>query len=150
MKIRKIEFDRHPILGDIKLDFTDQDGSVVNTILLAGENGTGKSLLLDIIFNFSNLTLDNNKRAEKRFFEIEISDSELEILKNSENFKQHFQEPIKNNILKIDIDYSIVNNWNQIKITAERQNAQIENIHGTLTLKKVLHPVCYGKFTMVK
>lgn len=145
MKIRKIEFNGHPILGDIKLDFTDQDGNVVNTILLAGENGTGKSLLLNIIFNFSNLSLDRDKRAEKRFFEIELSDSELEILKNSENSKQHFQEPIKNNILKIDIDYSIVENWNQIKITAERHNNQIVNIAGTLfspnDTKKILKTI---------
>ena len=62
MKIRKIEFKDHPILGDMKLDFTDQDGKVINTIIFAGENGTGKSLILNTIYGFSNLTLDKDKK----------------------------------------------------------------------------------------
>ena len=54
MKIRKIEFTKHPIFGDIKLDFTDVNVKTVNTIIITGENGVGKSLLLNTIFDFSN------------------------------------------------------------------------------------------------
>jgi predicted ATP-binding protein involved in virulence len=74
MKIRKIEFTNHPIFDNLKLDFTDKDGKTLNTIIIAGENGVGKSLLLNEIFNFSKLTLSNEKRDEKREFEIEVSD----------------------------------------------------------------------------
>ena len=66
MKIRKIEYTNHPIFGDLKLDFTDKDGKTLNTIIIAGENGVGKSLLLNNIFDFSNLTLDDENRDEKR------------------------------------------------------------------------------------
>ena len=57
MKIRKIEFTNHPIFGGLTLDFTDATGKIINTIIIAGENGVGKSLLLNTIFEFSNLNL---------------------------------------------------------------------------------------------
>ena len=66
MKIRKIEFINHQIFGNIKLDFTDKNGKAVNTIIIAGENGVGKSLLLNTIFEFSNLNIVNDKHDEKR------------------------------------------------------------------------------------
>jgi predicted ATP-binding protein involved in virulence len=66
MKIRKIGFTNHPIFGDLQLDFTDAEGKTINTIIIAGENGVGKSLLLNSIFEFSNLTLNDEKREEKK------------------------------------------------------------------------------------
>ncbi len=131
MKIRKIQFSGHPVLGDLKLDFTDQEGKVIDTIILAGDNGTGKSLLLNTIFDFSDLTIRNDRGDEKRFFEIELSDSELELLKNITDFNQYFQEPI-NNTLKIAIDYSIINRWDQVKITAQKNNGDIVKLPGHL------------------
>lgn len=131
MKIRKIEFQSHPVLGDLKLDFTDRDGKVVNTIILAGENGSGKSLILNILFNFSNLSPDNARRNEKRYFEIEISDLDLETLKKNQSFKNQFQEPFKNNVFKINIDYSL-SDWDQIKISSEKLNGKTEIFFGAL------------------
>ncbi len=119
MKIRKINFENHPTLGTIYLDFTDKHGKTVETIIIAGENGTGKSLLLNTIFELSNLTLQSIKRDEKRTFEIELLDREIAVFKESENYKRFFTKPLKDNILNIFIDYNIINNWNQISITAK-------------------------------
>ena len=58
-KIKKIKFHNHPILGDIALDFCDQSGKAADTIILAGENGTGKSTILETIYQISNRTIDN-------------------------------------------------------------------------------------------
>lgn len=49
-KIRKITFKDHPILKNLELDFCGEDGRAVDTIILAGENGTGKSTILDSIY----------------------------------------------------------------------------------------------------
>ena len=47
MKFRKITFNNHPILGNLHLDFTDANGNAVDTIILAGENGCGKTVILN-------------------------------------------------------------------------------------------------------
>lgn len=51
-KIRSIQFVDHPILGNLLLDFTDQNGAVADTVIFAGENGTGKSTILKALFDF--------------------------------------------------------------------------------------------------
>ena len=53
--IRKIKWNDHAILGNLELDFTKPDGSVYNTIVLAGENGTGKTTILETLSTFPNL-----------------------------------------------------------------------------------------------
>ncbi|MDJ0046891.1 ATP-binding protein [Pantoea ananatis] len=55
MNIRKIKWVSHPVLGDLTLDFINpQTGKAYNTILLAGENGTGKSTILESVSTFLN------------------------------------------------------------------------------------------------
>lgn len=51
MKILSIEFQNHSILGNLKLDFTDKKGNPVDTVILAGENGCGKTTILEEISN---------------------------------------------------------------------------------------------------
>ena len=42
------------MLGDLELDFTKANGTPYNTIVLAGENGTGKTSILGTLANFLN------------------------------------------------------------------------------------------------
>lgn len=53
--IRKIKWNNHDILGNLELDFTKPDGFIYNTIVLAGENGTGKTTILETLSTFLNL-----------------------------------------------------------------------------------------------
>ena len=39
--IRSIKWKNHDVLGNLELSFTKPDGSIFNTIVLAGENGAG-------------------------------------------------------------------------------------------------------------
>lgn len=56
MKLRKIKWNNHPVLGDLALNFiNNKTGKPYSTILLAGENGTGKSTILEAISDFLNL-----------------------------------------------------------------------------------------------
>ena len=57
-KIRKIKFAGHPILGDLELDFRGQDGNAVDTVIIAGENGTGKSTILNVLYKIASHTID--------------------------------------------------------------------------------------------
>lgn len=124
MKIRKIKIENNKILGNIELDFTDKNGNVINNILIAGENGTGKTYLLDLIYKFTNYSVENEKREEKRTFEIELENSEITRLKANSNNQHSFQDEFTDNILKIDFDYSITGNWNQVKIRFNTANGE--------------------------
>jgi predicted ATPase len=55
MKLRRVKWKDHPVLGDLFLDFVNPNtDKAYNTILLAGENGTGKSTILDSLSRFLN------------------------------------------------------------------------------------------------
>ncbi|MDP1727976.1 MAG: AAA family ATPase [Bacteroidota bacterium] len=55
MKIKKVKWKNHPILGDLELDFIDTTtGDPFDTIIFAGENGTGKTTILESISTFLN------------------------------------------------------------------------------------------------
>lgn len=53
MKFRKITFKDHPILGSVSFPITDASGKTVDTIIIAGENGCGKSLLLSFLNTYN-------------------------------------------------------------------------------------------------
>jgi energy-coupling factor transporter ATP-binding protein EcfA2 len=46
MKIANIQLVEHPILGNLDIDFSGQGGKVLDTVVFAGINGTGKTSLL--------------------------------------------------------------------------------------------------------
>lgn len=49
MKIRKIRLKNYKIFDNLDLDFTDNEGKTLETIILAGINGCGKTTLLQLI-----------------------------------------------------------------------------------------------------
>lgn len=56
MQIKGIKWANHPVLGDLVLDLTDPVSSMpYETVVFAGENGIGKSTVLEEISSFLNL-----------------------------------------------------------------------------------------------
>ena len=58
MKLKKLNIEDHPVLGNLDLNFTDKNGEILNTIVFAGNNGSGKTSILDQIFNKNLLLLE--------------------------------------------------------------------------------------------
>lgn len=54
MKIRKVKWDNHPILKNLELSFLKTDNSTYDSIIIAGENGVGKTSILQTISTFLN------------------------------------------------------------------------------------------------
>ena len=57
-RIKSIKFKNHPVLGDLSLDFTDDSGNAVDTVIFAGENGTGKSTVLNALYALTTGRID--------------------------------------------------------------------------------------------
>lgn len=52
--IRRVCWKQDSSLSGLKLDFTKKDGGIYNTIVLVGENGAGKTRILDSLSDFLN------------------------------------------------------------------------------------------------
>lgn len=59
MKLRKVNFKNHPIFNDLELSFVDSSNQAYNTIIFAGENGVGKSILLNTLFQLVTIPNEN-------------------------------------------------------------------------------------------
>lgn len=51
MKLKKIKFVNHEILNNLEVDFCDSNGIPLNTVVIIGNNGTGKTTLLKSLFD---------------------------------------------------------------------------------------------------
>ena len=63
-KIKKIKIKNHPILKNIELDFCGQDGIPADTVIIAGENGTGKSALLNELYKIASHSVNREMIVE--------------------------------------------------------------------------------------
>ena len=57
-KIREVTFANHPVLGNLCLNFCDSDGKAVDTVIFAGENGNGKSTILNELYRVASHTVN--------------------------------------------------------------------------------------------
>ena len=53
--IKRIQWKDSNVLGNLELDFTKPDGTAYNTVVIAGENGSGKTNVLETLATFLNL-----------------------------------------------------------------------------------------------
>ena len=93
MKIKKIKLDNNPFFGTCEFDFTNNQGKVLDNIVLAGENGCGKTQLLNIIYNFSTLPTTGDVTDEKQTFTIVLSQTELKQINQSLDDKHKLISP---------------------------------------------------------
>lgn len=86
MRIKRIQFKGHPILGTIDLDFTDPaTGQAVDAVVIAGENGCGKTTVLEEIYDL--LSKASAQRKTKAIVELELDQG------NVDDIKARFNNP---------------------------------------------------------
>jgi len=122
MKIRKIAFKNHPVLGNISCDFTDEKGKTVDTIILAGENGCGKTVLLNELFNYKS---NFNNKDISISIEVEFNNKELEIIFDNKIYRILFKDKKPTNIFNIEIDDTKKYPENRIEIKFNDTNDNV-------------------------
>lgn len=68
MKVEKIKFNNHKIFNNLEIDFKDKNGQILDTIVLIGENGSGKTSLLKCIYD----SFDIDERSYKEVLENKV------------------------------------------------------------------------------
>lgn len=114
MKVKNIHFKNHKVLKNLEIDFT-KNGEVLDTIVIAGINGNGKTNLLKYIYDyFNNNYFYNNDLANSIEFLFEKEEKETNeliynnlfgLLKNYEinrlNNPENSNFKLLNNSLKV-------------------------------------------------
>jgi predicted ATPase len=118
MKIKSIEIINNDILGNLTFDFT-LNGKIADTIIFAGENGCGKSTILNLIYDLSLCQIINkNNSQEKRIYKLELSQDDIAYF--GRKLPEQINKPFKENLIKKEIvvsyDLNIQSDWNQIKV----------------------------------
>lgn len=144
MKITKVKWKNHPILNNLELDFINQlTREPYSNILLAGENGTGKTTILDSISTFLNL----GSFEYFEYIEYLIGDKILKVKPNQDQeytkFGFHLIEDEKGGIVEVRTNRnnnfaSIENNYRDIRhygcvFSKARSDFKTERIQSTTT-----------------
>lgn len=95
MKIRKLSIKNYKIFDEVEFDFTDLEGKTLDTVVLAGVNGCGKTTVLELIknvFSGPNGSTETLFKIEYEFNEFEkqrIKDKKIDVHDNYLTFFEH-------------------------------------------------------------
>lgn len=78
MKVKRVEFNNHKILGDLEVSFQGYNNNTLDTIVFIGENGTGKTTILREIYDL--MDIENTSKSENKIF-LELEENEKYLLK---------------------------------------------------------------------
>ncbi len=109
MKIKSIELRNHPVLKNIKVDF-DNGGVITDVMLLIGENGCGKTTILEEIYKIISGGIVLWQDDIYRLITITFSDTEKSALS------------LPSKIISFEYKPAPVPNWNQIRVLDNSNN----------------------------
>lgn len=139
MKIKKIKLENNPFFGTCEFDFTNNQGQIMDNIVLAGENGCGKTQLLNIIYNFSTLPTQGDVTDEKQTFTIVLSHVELQQIDQSVDDRNKLVSPTGE--LDIVLNFQSQSGyWSRILV-----NYQSVSEDGTIETKNIDSSHLFGR-----
>lgn len=149
MKIKKIKLENNIFFGDTTFDFTNENGEIMDTIILAGENGSGKTQLLNLLYEFSTLPTGGIVSTEKREFTIQLSSEELFQITSNMNATTPLISPSRE--FEITQDFTTQPNyWNRIKVNyfstdengvVSKKNIDSSHLFSNVNIKKIFKSV---------
>ncbi len=99
MKLGRIKIQKHHVFQDLELSFLDSDGKPFDTVIIAGENGTGKTKLLEFIFSCIQLKeLPNYPITGAYEYDLILNEKECKIVMNGD---ERLENGITNNAVTI-------------------------------------------------
>jgi len=99
LKVKRLKFKNHKVLGDLDISFQIDSNNTLDTIVFIGENGTGKTTILREIYNL--MDLENMQNSGNKIF-LELEENEKAIL------KKYPLEKNNNIIMEEDILYDCI------------------------------------------
>ncbi|MBA1363912.1 AAA family ATPase [Burkholderia gladioli] len=124
MKIRKIKFNNHKVLNNLALDFVDPiTNEPFDTVIIAGENGCGKTAILEEIYSTIG-EFDLTKNNGEIELEIQIDIENLKEIK--EKIDAH-EMSIPTNIVNFRYSNESNGSWLNLKITFFNQERHLIN-----------------------
>lgn len=149
MKIKRIQLENNVFFGNTTFDFVDDNGQIMDNIIFAGENGIGKTQLLNLIYEFSMLPTSGIVRNEKRKFTVVLSDEELSQLTSNIDSAMMPEPPTGE--FEITQDYTVQPNyWNRLKVNywsinengaSSKESIDASHLFANANIKKVFKSV---------
>lgn len=139
MKVEKIKFNNDKIFNDLEIDFRDKNGQILDTIVLVGENGAGKTSLLKCIYDSFDIDERGYEQKNENIVEltpglykttIRLNNDEIGMLEPSTVFKtgENSNEP-KVVFMPTEINFEKVNKVdNTFKFETYFQNIVDQNM----------------------
>jgi len=97
LKIEQIKLTDYKVLQNFEIDFRTNGGKVLDTIVIAGINGSGKTTILDLIFNKF-----NKEFAEDQTFKNLFIDDFVDVIFNDDGLELSFTSKYKIVYLKVN------------------------------------------------
>lgn len=116
MKFRKIHFQGHPVFGNVSFDFTDTQGKTVDTIILAGENGCGKSYLLSFLNSYYPSMTAKQLGFTMRV-EVELTSEDIRKLNDDKDFVRVLGHRLTGNVVTFIHDTTFQDDNSRVEYT---------------------------------
>lgn len=117
MKIKSIELTNNSFFGNLSIDFVDSLGNIMDNIVIAGENGCGKTQFLNIIYDFFNFSLRKIGGNEVRTFVFCLTQDELNQIQGYLGNNDKLQNPT--GVIKITKNFQQADSWSGTQVLYE-------------------------------
>jgi predicted ATPase len=138
MQILSLKTKGHPILKDLDLVFSNNNNTPVHTVVIAGENGVGKSTIINLLFDVLSFNFKILKKTNCISVEIVLSKNEINLIRYKDEKLEIFDNSLQDGKLEIifnsqkkDIKTKVILRFNDL-------SGRTQNIKDSKSIKSFL------------